>query len=77
MSARRAKRPAARRVRVGSRHALHQPTLIRPFGPPSPNGRRNLPPGPKQFGYYGAFVLDPDGNNIEAVYRSATQPGQA
>ena len=23
------------------------------------------------FGYYAAFVLDPDGNNIEAVYRGA------
>lgn len=39
------------------------------FGPP---GERPYHPG-----YYGAFVLDPDGNNIEAVYhgparRSAT-----
>ena len=27
----------------------------------------------KQYapGYYAAFVLDPDGNNIEAVYRGA------
>ncbi len=33
-------------------------------------GRDNGAPGPRQdFGYYGAFVLDPDGNNIEAVYR--------
>lgn len=33
-------------------------------------GTDNGPPGPRdQFGYYGAFVLDPDGNNIEAVYR--------
>jgi catechol 2,3-dioxygenase-like lactoylglutathione lyase family enzyme len=34
-------------------------------------GRDNGPPGPRQGGdsYYGAFVLDPDGNNIEAVYR--------
>ena len=34
-------------------------------------GRDNGPPGPRQsFGdYYAAFVLDPDGNNIEAVYR--------
>ena len=33
-------------------------------------GRDNGPPGPRpQYhqGYYGAFVLDPDGNNIEAV----------
>ncbi len=35
-------------------------------------GVDNGPPGPReQFGYYGAFVLDPDGNNIEAVYRKA------
>ncbi len=33
-------------------------------------GRDNGPPGPRpQYheNYYGAFVLDPDGNNIEAV----------
>lgn len=33
-------------------------------------GRDNGPPGPRFGGqYYGAFVLDPDGNNIEACYR--------
>ena len=34
-------------------------------------GKDNGPPGERpQYhpGYYGAFVLDPDGNNIEAVY---------
>ena len=32
-------------------------------------GRDNGAPGPRPYhaGYYGAFVLDPDGNNIEAV----------
>jgi catechol 2,3-dioxygenase-like lactoylglutathione lyase family enzyme len=33
-------------------------------------GRDNGPPGPRPHyhpGYYGAFVLDPDGHNIEAV----------
>lgn len=33
-------------------------------------GRDNGPPGPRPHYhpyYYGAFVLDPDGNNIEAV----------
>ena len=33
-------------------------------------GRDNGEPGPRPIyheGYYGAFVLDPDGNNIEAV----------
>ena len=33
-------------------------------------GRDNGPPGLRPYhpGYYAAFVLDPDGNNIEAVY---------
>lgn len=33
-------------------------------------GRDNGPPGERSYhpGYYGAFLLDPDGNNIEAVY---------
>jgi catechol 2,3-dioxygenase-like lactoylglutathione lyase family enzyme len=33
-------------------------------------GTDNGGPGERQYhpGYYGAFVLDPDGNNIEAVY---------
>ena len=33
-------------------------------------GRDNGAPGFREYhpGYYGAFVLDPDGNNIEAVY---------
>ena len=34
-------------------------------------GRDNGPPGPRAGAgdYYGAFVLDPDGNNIEACVR--------
>lgn len=34
-------------------------------------GNDNGPPGPREGveNYYGAFVLDPDGNNIEAAYR--------
>jgi catechol 2,3-dioxygenase-like lactoylglutathione lyase family enzyme len=38
-------------------------------------GRDNGPPGLRPHyhaSYYGAFVLDPDGNNIEAVCHSAT-----
>ena len=34
-------------------------------------GRDNGAPGPRpeySAGYYGAFVLDPDGNNVEAVH---------
>ncbi len=36
-------------------------------------GKDNGPPGPRPeytHDYYGAFVYDLDGNNIEAVYRS-------
>lgn len=33
-------------------------------------GKDNGAPGEREYhpGYYGAFVLDPDGNNIEAVF---------
>jgi catechol 2,3-dioxygenase-like lactoylglutathione lyase family enzyme len=33
-------------------------------------GKDNGPPGPRAYhpGYYAAFLIDPDGNNIEAVY---------
>ena len=33
-------------------------------------GKDNGAPGERHYhpGYYGAFVLDPDGNNVEAVY---------
>ena len=33
-------------------------------------GKDNGTPGERQYhpGYYAAFVLDPDGNNIEAVF---------
>ena len=37
-------------------------------------GTDNGAPGPRPRyyeGYYGAFVLDPDGNNVEAVYHPA------
>ena len=36
----------------------------------SAGGRDNGKPGERPYhpGYYAAFVLDPDGNNIEAVY---------
>ncbi|HEX5749119.1 MAG TPA: VOC family protein [Archangium sp.] len=33
-------------------------------GPPGPRTPQGYPPG-----YYAAFVLDPDGNNMEAVFR--------
>jgi predicted lactoylglutathione lyase len=39
----------------------------------SAGGRDNGAPGPREGAgeYYGAFVLDPDGNNIEACVRGA------
>jgi catechol 2,3-dioxygenase-like lactoylglutathione lyase family enzyme len=33
-------------------------------------GRDFGKPGPRAAGYYGAFALDHDGNNIEAVFRA-------
>jgi catechol 2,3-dioxygenase-like lactoylglutathione lyase family enzyme len=38
-------------------------------------GRDNGAPGPRPYhpGYYAAFVLDPDGNNIEAVFHGAAK----
>jgi len=38
-------------------------------------GRDNGAPGVRPYhpAYYGAFVLDPDGNNIEAVYHGPAQ----
>jgi catechol 2,3-dioxygenase-like lactoylglutathione lyase family enzyme len=45
-------------------HAFHSAAL-------AAGGREHGPPGPRPHygeGYYGAFVLDPDGHNIEAVF---------
>lgn len=38
-------------------------------------GKDNGAPGPRPYhpGYYAAFVLDPDGNNIEAVFHGPAQ----
>jgi catechol 2,3-dioxygenase-like lactoylglutathione lyase family enzyme len=38
-------------------------------------GRDNGPPGERSYhpGYYGAYVLDPDGTNVEAVFHGAVQ----
>jgi catechol 2,3-dioxygenase-like lactoylglutathione lyase family enzyme len=43
-------------------HAFHEGAL-------AAGGRDNGPPGPRDYhpGYYAAFVLDLDGNNVEAV----------
>jgi len=38
-------------------------------------GRDNGEPGERPYhaGYYAAFLLDPDGNNVEAVYHGPTE----
>ena len=38
-------------------------------------GRDNGPPGERDYhpGYYAAFVLDPDGNNVEAVFHGPSK----
>jgi len=38
-------------------------------------GKDNGAPGERNYhpGYYGAFVIDPDGNNIEAVFHGAAK----
>ena len=48
--------------------AFHQAALAH-------GGQDNGAPGPRPYhpGYYAAFVLDPDGHNIEAVYHGAAQ----
>ena len=45
-------------------HAFYEAAL-------AAGGRDNGAPGPRAMyspGYYGAFVLDPDGHNVEAVF---------
>ena len=39
--------------------------------------RSNGAPGYREYGpgYYAAFLLDPDGNNVEALYRDVGHPG--
>lgn len=48
--------------------AFHQAALAN-------GGRDNGKPGERPYhpGYYGAFALDPDGNNIEVVYHGPAQ----
>ena len=44
-------------------HRFHEAAL-------AAGGRDNGAPGEREYhpGYYGAYVLDPDGNNVEAVH---------
>ena len=45
----------------------------------SAGGTHNGAPGERPYhpGYYGAFLIDPDGNNIEAVYHGPAQRSAA
>ena len=60
---------AADRAQVEAFHRAGTEAGYRDNGAP---GERDY--GPPQTGYYAAYLLDPDGNNVEAVYRE-TSPG--
>ena len=49
-------------------HAFYEAALAH-------GGRGNGAPGERAYhpGYYAAFVLDPDGNNVEAVFHGKTE----
>jgi catechol 2,3-dioxygenase-like lactoylglutathione lyase family enzyme len=53
-------------------HAFYQAAL-------AAGGRDNGAPGERPYhpGYYGAFVLDPDGNNVEAVFHGPLERSAA
>jgi catechol 2,3-dioxygenase-like lactoylglutathione lyase family enzyme len=55
---------AQSRAEVDAFHAAALATGGRDNGPPGLRSSQGYPPG-----YYAAFVLDPDGNNMEAVVR--------
>ncbi|NDJ17932.1 VOC family protein [Myxacorys almedinensis A] len=66
---------AAQGVLTGRHHLAfqaHDRTMVDAFykAALAYGGRDNGAPGERRYhpGYYAAFVLDPDGNNIEAVY---------
>ena len=48
--------------------AFHEAGLAAGFADNGPPGEREY--GPPGMGYYAAYLLDPDGNNVEAVHRS-------
>ena len=53
-------------------HAFHRAAL-------AAGGRENGVPGERPYhpGYYAAFVLDPDGNNVEAVFHGPARRSAA
>jgi predicted lactoylglutathione lyase len=75
-SGRAARRRAARIS--PSPHRIAQPVDAFHRAALAAGGNNNGAPGLRpqyHANYYGAFVLDPDGNNIEAVCHAATQSG--
>jgi len=52
--------------------AFHRAGVEAGFGSNGEPGLRGYAPG-----YYAAYLLDPDGNNIEALYRDVGNPGYA
>ena len=72
--------PAAQGHLTGRHHLAFQArdeAMVRAFyeAALAHGGTDNGAPGLRQYhpGYYAAFVLDPDGNNIEAVFHGAAQ----
>ena len=51
---------------------FHRAGVAAGFAPNGPPGYRDYAPG-----YYAAYLLDPDGNNVEALYRDVGNPGYA
>ena len=76
--------PAALGVLTGRHHLAFQAkdrAIVDAFYRAALNhgGRENGAPGERPYhpGYYAAFVLDPDGNNIEAVYHGEAKRSAA
>ncbi len=72
--------PAAQGVLTGRHHLAFQAkdrAMVQAFhrAALAAGGRDNGAPGERPYhpGYYAAFVLDPDGNNIEAVFHGDAQ----
>jgi len=71
---------AAQGVLTGRHHLAFQaqdPAMVEAFykAALANGGKDNGEPGERAYhpGYYAAFVLDPEGNNIEAVYHGEAQ----
>ncbi len=76
--------PAAQGELTGRHHLAFQaesPDVVDAFyeAALANGGKDNGPPGERPYhpGYYAAFVLDPDGNNIEAVYHGEAKRSAA